>query len=194
MIMSWKTFLEKTKLKAPTPLVEAAIKLSGDTKGRALDLGAGAGVNAIALAKAGFTVDAVDNAADSIELITSSAKDLPLAAHLADITMFPIPPETYQIIVARYILPYLKKDEAEEVLGKIKIGLVSRGLLAVAVFGPEDDWAKSERKMSFWSADEMKALLSGMEIIELTEEKEPGTSTLGVSKFWHRITILARKK
>jgi len=185
--------LEKTKSKAPAPFVEEAIKLSGVKRGKALDLGAGAGVNAIALAKAGFTVDAVDNDLDSIELIKASAKDLPLIAHLADIKNFPIPPETYQIIVARNSLPYLKKGEAEEVLKKIKVGLVSGGFLALAVFGPEDDWAKAGRPMSFWTADEIKALLFGMEIIEVVEEKEPGKTTSGTLKFWHRIRVLAKK-
>lgn len=86
------------------------------TKGRALDIAAGNGRNALFLARHGFTVDAVDYSAVAVTTLRSFAgqKGLPVQVIQADVTGYQLPENTYDLIINFYFLertltPRIKK-------------------------------------------------------------------------------------
>lgn len=88
---------------APTPLLVAW--LDRLPRGRALDVATGAGRNAMALAEAGFAVDAVDISAVALERAAAEAKrrDLTVRFVTADLDTDPLPGDGYDLItVLRY--------------------------------------------------------------------------------------------
>lgn len=74
-------------------------------RGRALDVATGTGRNALALAAAGFDVDAVDVSPVALERAAAEAdrRDLAVRWHAADLDTDPLPGEGYDLItVLRY--------------------------------------------------------------------------------------------
>jgi SAM-dependent methyltransferase len=75
-------------------------------KGRALDLACGNGRNVLYLAELGFTVDAVDIAPAALKLAEDAARERGLAIRttLADLDEYPIPAETYDLIITSFYM------------------------------------------------------------------------------------------
>jgi SAM-dependent methyltransferase len=109
-------------------------------KGKALDLGIGEGRNAFFLAKDGFEVEGIDLAQEAVRRCNELAQreGLKVRAEVADVREFPIPEGTYTCIVCAYVLPFLKRSEAEALIGRIKAGLAPGGVVYVAAFTTED--------------------------------------------------------
>jgi SAM-dependent methyltransferase len=109
-------------------------------KGKALDLGIGEGRNAFFLARNGFEVEGIDLSREAIRKCNKLAQieRLPVRAEVADIRGFSIPEEAYTCIVCAYVLPFLKRSEAEGLIGRIKAGLAPGGVAYVSAFTTED--------------------------------------------------------
>jgi cyclopropane fatty-acyl-phospholipid synthase-like methyltransferase len=110
--------------------------------GRALDLGAGAGRDTIALAKAGFDVVAVDLSSRGAERIAQRARVEGVAerveTRVADVCDFEILPESFDAICATTVLDHIDILAAEEVWQRMVGGLRTDGVLYVEVHTTED--------------------------------------------------------
>jgi len=193
VMADWKEFVEATKGRNPIPLLVKAVELLGAVRGEALDLGCGAGVDTKYLAEKGFQVTAIDINASAVEKTKTVCAGLPITVVQANLVDFSIAPDTYNLIMAWNTLPFLSKEDAGQVLANIQNGLRTGGLLVFGVFGPEDDWAKDHPKMSFWTEEELRTLLSEMQFVKFVETKGEGPSAVGKKKFWHKIQGIARK-
>ncbi|MCC5949866.1 MAG: class I SAM-dependent methyltransferase [Nitriliruptoraceae bacterium] len=92
----------------PTPFL--LDRLDDIPRGRALDIATGTGRNALALAEAGFTVDAVDISAVALRTAAEQARvrDLDVTWTVADLDHDPFPGDRYELItVIRYRNPAL---------------------------------------------------------------------------------------
>ena len=109
-------------------------------KGRALDLGIGEGRNALFLAKNGFEVEGIDLSREAVRRCNDLARreKLPVRAEVADVRESHIPEGTYTCIVCAYVLPFLKRSEAERLIEQIKVGLAPGGVAYVAAFTTDD--------------------------------------------------------
>jgi len=109
-------------------------------KGKALDLGIGEGRNALFLAKNGFEVEGTDISQEAVKRCNELAQreKLPVRAEVADVREFHIPEGTYTCIICAYVLPFLKRGEAEALIGRIKAGLAPGGVAYVAAFTTDD--------------------------------------------------------
>jgi SAM-dependent methyltransferase len=98
--------------------------------GRALDLACGLGRNAIALARAGWSVTAVDASAIAIERLRerAAAEGLAIDAVIADLESdaFVIEPESYDLICDSF---YLQRS----LIPQIKAGVRPGGLVAITL-------------------------------------------------------------
>lgn len=99
--------------------------------GRALDLGAGEGRNAVWLAGRGWTVTAVDFAENAVSRITarSAMEALKITAMVADAVSYQPPPASLDLGLLCYLqlpLPQLRK-----VITHVAAGLVAGGRLVV---------------------------------------------------------------
>jgi len=189
----WDKFSQITKNRQPIGYLVEAVKILGSSKGRALDLGCGAGVDAKYLAENGFEVKAIDSDESCVKLARKLCSGLPVSVIQKNVVDYNITPNTYQLIIAWNILPFLTKDESRKLLLNIQEGLVKDGIFVFSFFGPEDDWAKTHPEMSFWTVEEFKNLLSKMNSIKLLEEKQKRPGAMGQIKFWHLIQGISQK-
>jgi tellurite methyltransferase len=113
---------------SPTPLLVDTVRRL--TPGRALDLAAGPGRNALWLARNGWRVTAVDGAEEAISILRERAKagDLPVETQLADLERgeYRIEPGAWDLIAMCY---YLQRD----LFAPAKAGLKPDGILVAIV-------------------------------------------------------------
>ena len=88
----------------------------------------------------------------------------------------------------------MPRDHFLDVFTRIKAALAPGGIFAGQFFGVHDDWNTPERTaMTFLMRAEAEALLSDLDIVELTEDDNDGHIADGSPKHWHAFHILARR-
>jgi SAM-dependent methyltransferase len=138
--------------------------------GRALDVATGTGRNALALAEAGYAVDAVDISAVAIDLARTEAerRGLEVRWHVADLDTEPLPGDGYDLItVVRYRDP--------ELWPRLVSALAPGGWILVEhhlrthredVVGPSDDAFRL-------APGELLAAFGDLRVVHYTERVEP---------------------
>ena len=129
----------------PAPGVQSILEISRATESgttQALDLGAGAGRDSIALAKAGFSVTSVDLSEMGLERINHRAAAAGVGPRIMtraeDVRNFNFEPGKYDAIIATTVLDHIPASDAKIVWQKIVNSLTENGLLAVEVHSSED--------------------------------------------------------
>ena len=182
-------FYERTKDRPPSPLLIQALDHCM-RKTDALDLGCGAGRDTRGLLQHGFHVTAVDQNPDAFLYL----QDLPqerLTLVQSSIETFPL--ETYDLINARYSLPFIQNALFEETFGKIKQALRPDGILTGQLFGVHDTWNTPGTTMTFCTREQAQWFLHDLRIITFWEEDEDGETALEQLKHWHVFHFIARK-
>ena len=125
--------------------------------GTALDLGCGAGSNALKLAARGWSVVGVDWAEHAVELATRSAQERGLDAtfYVGDVTNWE-PPARFDLVISTYALP--GGDGSERALQTALKGLAQGGTLLVV------EWDRSMSEVWGFGQD---ALMTPEQIAEL---------------------------
>jgi SAM-dependent methyltransferase len=131
----------------PSAAIAAYLQQCGGS-GDAIDLGAGAGRDTIALAVAGYRVTAVDLCDRGLSRIRQRAADAGLS-HLietcaADVREVEMPPMKFAAIVATTVLDHLPPADARAVWQKMTDALSERGFLYVQVHTTEDPGSDRE--------------------------------------------------
>lgn len=110
--------------------------------GNALDLGAGAGRDSLALAAAGYNVTSVDLSARGLERINERAQEAGCAAQittcLSDVRNVVLEPDSYDAIVATTVLDHIASDEAKALWSRITRALKPGGFLYCQVHTTDD--------------------------------------------------------
>ncbi len=108
----------------------------------ALDLGAGAGRDTLALARAGYNVTAVDLSRRGLERIEQRAEKAGLLSQIttlaADVRKLEMTPRQYDAIVATTVLDHIPADDAEKVWRRMTEALSDQGFLFAEVHTTED--------------------------------------------------------
>ena len=188
---NWGRFYGFTKDSPPWPLMVRAAELA-PRKGRALDLGAGAGRDTRYLLEQGFEVTAVDAEPQAVALLGALAQSRLRVVH-SSFEDFAFETETYDLISAQFALPFMPRDHFAGVFARLKAALAPGGIFAGQFFGVHDELNTPERDMAFLTLAEVEALLGDLETIELNEEDADGHKADGTPKHWHVFHILARK-
>jgi tellurite methyltransferase len=99
------------------------------TSGRALDPACGLGGNSIFLAEHGYEVDAIDISVKAISRLGEEVRSrgLPIRCITADLDYFPLPADTYDMVVVFYFF-------SETLITGVREALKQRGLLFFATF------------------------------------------------------------
>ena len=161
--------------------------------GTALDLGAGPGDAAAALAERGYTVHAVEKYRTVIDH-TQTDSDAISFIH-EDIRDYPIEPDTYDIVIAHNILPFMPdKETVARIISNAVTGLRDQGVLFISLFGPNDAWADKE-DMTFYSYDDALGVLGKHDLTFVHKATEEGWGRMMNQelKYWHIHRFICRK-
>lgn len=109
---------------------------------RALDLGAGAGRDTLALARAGYDVTSVDLSERGLQRVAERAEQAGLGTQVGtrvcDVREFEFEPQHYDAIVATTVLDHIPAEDAEKVWKRIVSALSPGGFLFIEVHTTED--------------------------------------------------------
>src|SRR3989344_2471754 len=179
---TWSAFYEATKSQPPSELLVRALEYV-EHRRKAIDVGAGALKDTRFLLDQGFEVMAIDkehlmmHEAETI----SSDRFHHLISSFAD---FNFPINEYDIASAMYALPFNPPETFEAVFQRIKDSLIKGGIMCGQFFGVRDEWHE-DQNMTFHTKEQIEALLSEMEILELQEKEWEGKLASGSPKHWH---------
>ncbi len=187
----WAEYYDLTRNLPPRPLLVKALE-HVKNKNKALDIGGGALKDTRYLLHEGFDVTVIDKA----QLLLNETKSLNsdrLHAHVTSFEDFDFGERQYDIAAAMFALPFNPPESFDRVFQNIKRSLVEGGVFCGQFFGIHDTWA-SNAKMTFHTKEQVEKLLDDMEIIQLTEKEEDGTTANGTPKHWHVFYVIAKKR
>lgn len=193
MQVRWGKYFEKTKDRPPRELLVEAVRYV-ENKGKALDIGAGALMDTKHLLAEGFAEVTAIDADEAFPELAGGIDDHRLVAINDSILNLKSEPETYDLVNAQRVLPYLSNSDFElamqHILPALRIGGVFTGLF----FGDRDEQIlPGGVEMTRLSVDILKGYFESFEILKLEETEEDKESTMGVKKHFHEIGIIARK-
>lgn len=186
----WTDYNAAQTGRPPRKLVLAALQAAGPGAGRtAVELGCGIGVEARAPADRGWHVHTFDgdvSVAPSLEALRERGSVTHSVRRLEELTSLP----ANDLTLACVSLPFVDSKAFPGLWSIILAGLRPGGLLAVDLFGDNDDWADGTG--TFLSRAEVEQLLSSLDVLSLVEDERDGTAFSG-PKHWHTFEVVARK-
>lgn len=189
---TWKEYFENTKNNKARPNLVKALSFVKDRE-QVLELGAGALTDSVFLLKEGFTMI---TAVDKEPIAQKVANMLPKEHFSYVISTFEsleYPENKFDLINAQFSLPFIHPEVFTEVFKKIVGSLKKEGVFVGHLYGKNDEWALSEKSMTFHTVDEVRELLSGLEIIDFQEKEWDKPTAEGSMKHWHTFLFIVRK-
>jgi SAM-dependent methyltransferase len=190
--VAWEDYYRAIEGRSPRQLFLDALEFTRGP-GVAVDLGCGDGTETLALLAGGWTVVAVDAAAEGVTRLRAA---VPAAAASRLTTLFApfheVELPDADFVYAGLSLPFCDPAEFGEAWRRSAGAVRPGGVLAVHLFGPRDTWAGSPG-MTFHAREDIDALFDGFEIPRLDEEDEDGRAVSG-PKHWHVFHVIAQRK
>lgn len=187
---NWQPYIDKTKNKPPRELLVRALEFIKEKK-IALDLGAGALNDTKFLIESGFEkVIAIDSEENS-EVLSGLDKKI-IFFKKRRIEEYDFPLETFNLVNAQFVLPFIAKDELPRVMRDIEISLKKDGIFVGQFFGPRDSWA-THTDVSVYAQKEVEQFFAGMKVIYFKEEEKDYKTLLKKEKHWHIFHFIVRK-
>jgi tellurite methyltransferase len=109
-------------------------------EGAVLDAGIGDGRNALLLAALGREVEGTDVSEAAVRRCLERARQegLTLAATVGDLRDLPVAEGRYALVVAAWVLHFIRPDDYQAIAEKLVRGLKEGGLIYLGVFTPDD--------------------------------------------------------
>jgi ubiquinone/menaquinone biosynthesis C-methylase UbiE len=159
----------------------AVLDLAGPLGGRdVLDVGCGDGTYALAAARAGARVAAVDRSASSVDAarVRAAAEGLAVDVRVADAQVLPFPADRFDVVFAVTVLCFV--DDPAQAVGEMARVLRPSGMLVLGELGKGSAWAAWRRVRSwagsatwrstrFWSASALRSLLRDSGLVPVSE-------------------------
>jgi SAM-dependent methyltransferase len=179
--------------------------------GRALDLGAGDGETALWVAAHGFTVDAVEKDPEIFTRLTSSVLGTTVVPHLIDLMEFPLPPETYQLIIALASLHFIRPTDLWSLADRINLALTPGGFFAAEVITIDDPGFRALKDadtgqiepntflapepiglIHYFEPGELRSVFSALEVMVYEESRR--IDEVSIDGYRSGAALLARRK
>ena len=156
---------------------------AGLTPGRALDLAAGEGRNAVWLAKQGWAVTAVDFSAVALERASDLAAHEGVAIETIEVDLRTYTPETgsYDLVVLAYL--HLPPELFQAVLGRATDALVDGGTIVIVghdVTNIEHGYGGPQSSEVLFTPESLVADLAGLDVVKAEKVDRPYESEEGI--------------
>lgn len=153
----------------PEPLLLKSIEHI-PAHGRVLEIGAGQGRNALALAKLGFAVHATDISSVGIQAMRAQAEATGLDKFTVEMRDARSGIEgSYELIVAAFLLHHSTPDDARRIITDIQDHTTSGGVNYLSAFTKGSDLEALVPGTYFPTADELRTLYEGWEMLAFEE-------------------------
>ena len=190
----WARYAEGTAGREPVKFLDVALDKTDGWNGRdrlSIDLGSGAGNEALVLLKHGWRVLAIDGEPRAIEILESRvprevASNLETRVSRFDELDLP----AAELVFASLSLPFAG-DDLEEVVRVVSNAVLPGGWFVGVFFGVNDTWA-DEPDIAVVEIHDIEKWLTGLSDIEIDEEEFDGPSGSG-PKHWHWFVVSARR-
>jgi len=194
-------FLAGTEHAGTDARLAIAIAAAERAPREAVDLGCGAGHEAVAMLQAGFRVYAVDAFAEAVDATRARAERSGVAGGLSTrverMERLGLEPGRSGIIHARFALPFVPVRDFQRLWSAMREALAPGGVIAGQLFGPNDgflhDGSFDPAEMNAHTAAEVDALVAGLEPIHREEVDRDGVTALGEPKHWHVHHLVVRR-
>lgn len=194
--LDWPEYYRITRMRPSRELFRAAVRLAGihsNKTSMAIDIGSGAGVEALELLRQGWSVHAIDPQPAAITFLRSAIP----SEHRDRCTTILGAIESQRLPKADFIwagasLPFLTNKAFASVWRRIVSSLKDGGIFAGDIFGSRHAWSK-ERSMNFHSSREVKAILSPLRIDYLVSEEGHRMTAMDGVLHWHAFGVIASK-
>ena len=215
----YDSYLAGTEGAPPRDLLMRALQILGpEAPATALDLGCGPGREIPPMVRRGMRVTAVDPYADMIRRsralleqafpATGPDSGEPSAAmapgcHAVEFVQCTLEdlapglrPRHFGLIHAGFVLPFVRPSRFMAAFAALRESLAPQGLLVAQFFGPDDEFIRGAEPdtMTSHRADELDALLAGLEILHREEVNRAGNIGRGRPKWWHVHHVIARRE
>lgn len=187
-----KKYYKNTENAMPHKNVKEFMKLE-NKKGKAIDIGCGAGRDTIFLIKNNWDVLAIDRE-DIKQIISSKLNEEELRRFKFIKQDFEnIELEENDLVVANFSLPFCNKKDFYKLWNKIVESISEGGYFVGNFFGLNDSWVDKKQDVVFLSKEEVLNLLKSFEIVRFEEIEKDSKTGLGKMKHWHIHEIIAKK-
>jgi SAM-dependent methyltransferase len=153
----------------------------------AVDLGCGAGTDALYLVSQGWKVLAIDSDQSALDLIGSDT--LSTSCQRFESLVLP----SVQLVNASFAIPFCDPKHFESCWLTIIEALSSNGLFCGHFFGVRDGWA-GRTDMTTHTSGQLEELFAGFEVLWQLETEKDGQTLGGAAKHWHVYHVAARKR
>ncbi|BCN29100.1 class I SAM-dependent methyltransferase [Anaeromicropila herbilytica] len=195
----WSVYFEHSNTNPPSDTAINALKELKNLKGEMIDLGCGAGVDALYFLENGWNVTAIDR---EIDFITNIREKMPEKLQ----KRFQIKKMLFEelkiqnaidCICANYSLPFCNPSYFGVMWEAIVHSIKSGGIFSGVFFGDRDDWALNFPERTFHSKEHVIDMFNQFHIIDMMEDEYEGKCCNihgnPIPKHWHIIRVIARK-
>lgn len=191
-----KKYFEQTKNRNPrNNVVELITKID---KGKALELGFGAGVETIYLLKNTWKVTAIDKNLEGVEYIKKLLNEFEnnnVKFIKMEFENLELEKDFYDLVIANDSLYFCKKETFEKIWNKVISSIKKQGYFTGIFLGVNDSWNKNKNEnITFFTKKEIQNLFKEFENISIIEKDFDGKTANNIKKHWHRFIVTARKK
>lgn len=191
----WSEFHRAARSRPPRELLRRALgafAVERRPAGVAVDLGCGSGPDAAHLLQSGWTVHAVDTAAQGLEMLRS-AVPAPARARLvtveARLERYELPP--CDLVWSGWSLPYCPAAEWPALVQRIGAALRPGGRFAGDLFGPRHAWAAGFEVTTLEEAALRQQLRDAGLTIEAFDVEDGWRPSGGAMTRWHAYGVIA---
>lgn len=193
--LGWAAYYAKLKDRPPRHTATFAARRFKEP-GYAVDLGCGAGRDALPLLAQAWRVLAIDKEPDAIAaLLAVTPPSLREKLETCNAQFEDAEWDGPDLIISSFALPLTPKPAFPALWAKIWTSLKPGGRFAGQIYGERDTWAREGGPdgLIAFSRAECLNLLDGQRIEVFEEEEHPGLTPRGRSKHWHIFHIVAQK-